>query len=46
MGKTGLDEAEKKVRELSDEAIGLLHRLPERNLFLEQLLLSLVERSF
>ena len=42
----GLDEAEKKVRELSDEAIGLLHRLPERNLFLEQLLLSLVERSF
>ena len=42
----GLDEAEKKVRELSDEAIGLLHQLPERNLFLEQLLLSLVERSF
>lgn len=42
----GLDEAEKKVREMSDEAIGLLHRLPERNLFLEQLLLSLVERSF
>lgn len=41
----GLEEADRKVRALSDEAVALLHSLPCRNSFLEELLLSLVNRS-
>lgn len=41
----GFDQAEAKVRSLSENAIGILHSLPVQNPFLEQLLLSLVERT-
>ena len=34
----GIEEAGRAVEELSEEAISLLHQLPEENHFLEQLL--------
>lgn len=41
----GLEHAEKEVKRLSDEAIALLEALPVKNQFLEELLMSLVERK-
>ena len=40
----GMEKAEQDVQRLSDEAITLLRALPVRNEFLEELLMSLVER--
>lgn len=41
----GLEHAETEVKRLSDEAIELLEALPVKNQFLEELLMSLVERK-
>ena len=41
----GLEHAEKEVKRLSDEAIALLEALPVKNQFLEELLMSLVDRK-
>jgi len=40
----GLEESAKEVEKLSNEAIMLLHTLPKDNLFLEELLKSLISR--
>lgn len=40
----GLEESKKRVREMTDEAIELLHSLEYRNEFLEELLIYLVDR--
>ncbi len=40
----GLEHAEEEVKRLSDEAIALLEAQPVKNQFLEELLMSLVER--
>ena len=41
----GIDEAKKEVERLSNEAITLLHQLPGKNAFLEELLLQLIHRN-
>ena len=41
----GIDEAKKEVERLSNEAITLLHQLPGKNAFLEELLLQLIHRD-
>ncbi len=41
----GIDEAKKEVESLSNEAITLLHQLPGKNAFLEELLLQLIHRN-
>ena len=41
----GIEEAGRAVEELSEEAISLLHQLPEENHFLEQLLCQLIHRD-
>ncbi len=41
----GIDEAKKEVERLSNEAITLLHQLPGKNAFLEELLLQLSHRD-
>lgn len=41
----GLEEAKRKVAELTDEAIDMLHSLTGENLFLEKLILSLITRE-
>ena len=41
----GLEHAETEVKRLSDEAIALLEALPVKNQFLEELLMSLVDRK-
>lgn len=41
----GLEKSEDDVKKLTDEALTLLHKLPGQNLFLENLILSLVERK-
>ena len=41
----GVEEAGRKVQELSDEAVSLLHQLPGEHEFLEQLLLALIHRD-
>jgi len=41
----GLEQSKKEVEELSKEAIDLLHSLTGTNLFLEELLLSLISRE-
>ena len=41
----GVEEAGRKVQELSDEAVSLLHQLPGVHEFLEQLLLALIHRD-
>ena len=41
----GIDEAKKEVERLSNEAITLLHQLPGKNAFLEELLLLLIHRD-
>lgn len=41
----GIDEAKKEVERLSNEAISLLHQLPGKNAFLEELLLQLIHRN-
>ncbi len=43
---TGIEEAEKKVRQYSGQAAELLDRLPYRNPFLKELLLYLAERNY
>ena len=42
----GIKEAEKTVREYSERAVELLDTLPYKNLFLKELLLSLVTREY
>lgn len=41
----GIDEAKKEVERLSNEAITLLHQLPGKNAFLEELLIQLIHRN-
>ena len=41
----GIDEAKTEVERLSNEAITLLHQLPGKNAFLEELLLQLIHRN-
>ncbi len=41
----GIDEAKREVERLSNEAITLLHQLPGKNAFLEELLLQLIHRN-
>ena len=41
----GIDEAKKEVERLSNETITLLHQLPGKNAFLEELLLQLIHRN-
>ena len=41
----GLEQSKKEVEQLSNEAVELLHQLPGENLFLEQLILSLIHRK-
>lgn len=41
----GLEESKRKVRELSEEAIGILRAFPERNVFLETLVERLIYRE-
>ncbi len=41
----GIDAAHEKVAELTESALGQLYRLPKHNLFLEDLLKSLVNRQ-
>ena len=41
----GLEEAEKKVAELTEEAVSLMHHLTGENRFLENLLVSLISRN-
>lgn len=41
----GIDEAKKEVERLSNEAITLMHQLPGKNAFLEELLLQLIHRN-
>mgnify|MGYP001058761353 FL=1 len=41
----GVDEAAGKVKELSDQAIDLLHQLTGENEYLEQLLIQLIHRD-
>lgn len=41
----GLEESKRKVRELSEEAIGILRSFPERNEFLETLVERLIYRE-
>ena len=41
----GIDEAKKEVERLSNEAITLLHQLPGKSAFLEELLLQLIHRN-
>lgn len=41
----GFEQAEKEVKRLSEDAIGILKDMPARNEFLEDLLMSLVERT-
>ena len=41
----GIGEAKKEVERLSNEAITLLHQLPGKNAFLEELLLQLIHRN-
>jgi len=41
----GLDAAKKQVEELSECALGTLRGLPERNIYLEQLIESLIHRE-
>lgn len=41
----GLEESKRKVRELSEEAVGILHAFPERNEFLETLVERLIYRE-
>jgi len=40
----GLDAAAQKVKELSERAVSLMHEIPGENAFLEELILSLVNR--
>ena len=40
----GLDAAAQKVKELSEQAVSLMHEIPGENAFLEELILSLVNR--
>lgn len=41
----GLEESKRKVRELSEEAVGILRSFPERNAFLETLVERLIYRE-
>lgn len=41
----GIEEAAKKVKDLSDNAVSLLHKLPGENAYLEELLLQLIHRD-
>lgn len=41
----GMDAAKAKVEELTESALGQLYRLPRHNMFLEDLLKSLVHRQ-
>ena len=41
----GLDKATEHVKNISMEAIGLLHELESNNPFLEELLLALIDRE-
>ena len=41
----GIEEAARTVEELSQKAVSLLHQLPGRNAYLEQLLMQLIHRD-
>ena len=41
----GIEQAQKKVEELSNEAIALLHQFTGENAYLEQLLIQLIHRD-
>ena len=41
----GIEEAARTVEELSQKAVSLLHQLPGRNAYLEQLLIQLIHRD-
>ena len=41
----GIEQAQKRVEELSNQAIDLLHQLSGENEYLEQLLIQLIHRD-